>query len=333
LFRKAPTAEERPAAQQRARFSDDRPAWMREGQLEATLVQGHQSLNVVGESHYQENLWRVIGGKRPPHEHVNENVYALLVADENNPYDANAVSVWIDGLKVGHLSREDAQRLRPGLLALQAKHGQPIALEGAVIGGGIREHGPGMLGVFLYYDQEAFGLQRPHVAPKPGARMRTALSDAIASDEADDSYDLGWMRDLPADDTHAIPMLRKLLADEADVLDRHYMHAHLEAALYRCRDVFASALDEYDAACRQHDNEMEGVRAACMAKWGKVPLLELYRQMAIRQQKLHDYGRALWWAERGLAVYGNDAARPEAVEDLRQRANGYRAKLGSPNAH
>lgn len=31
--------------------------------------------------------------------------------------------------------------------------------------------------------------------------------------------------------------------------------------------------------------------------------------------------------KRGITVYGNDAARPEAVEDLRQRAATFRAKL------
>ena len=105
------------------------------------------------------------------------------------------------------------------------------------------------------------------------------------------------------------------------------MLAHLEAAQYRCRDTFGSALDEFDAACRLHDSEMACIRAAFMAKWGKVPLLELYRQMAIRQQKAHNYQHALWWAERGIAIYGDDAARPEAVDDLRQRAASYRAKL------
>ena len=35
-----------------------------------------------------------------------------------------------------------------------------------------------------------------------------------------------------------------------------------------------------------------------MAYWGKVPVLDMYRQMAIRQQKQHDYGQAL----RGLGV-------------------------------
>jgi hypothetical protein len=63
-------------------------------------------------------------------------------------------------------------------------------------------------------------------------------------------------------------MLRQLLEHEPDAIDRHFMHAHLEALLYRSRDVFASALEEYDQACRQHDAEMDGIRVAFMAKPG-----------------------------------------------------------------
>jgi hypothetical protein len=86
-------------------------------------------------------------------------------------------------------------------------------------------------------------------------------------------------------------------------------------------------LDEYDQACRQHDAEMDSIRVAFMAKWGRVPVLELYRQMAIRQQKAKSFEQALWWVERGIAIYGTDCARAEAVEDLQKRAASYRAKL------
>jgi hypothetical protein len=237
------------------------------------------------------------------------------------------VAVWINGLKVGHLSRDNAQRYRPGLLAQQQALGKPIALAGVIAGGGIRNDGPGKLGVFLRHDPEDFGLRRQLLPPPPESRMRTGLSDAVATDAADDSYDLAWMHGLPSDDIRAIPYLRNLLGRERDILGRHFMYSQLEEILYRCRDVFASALNEYDQACRRHDAEMDGIRQACLTKWGKVPLLETYRQMAIRQQKAHNYSQALWWAERGIALYGNDCARPEAVEDLRGRAARYQAKL------
>ena len=55
----------------------------------------------------------------------------------------------------------------------------------------------------------------------------------LATDDADDSYDLSWMSDLPIDELRAIKMLRQLLKREADAIDRHYMHAHLQTLLYR----------------------------------------------------------------------------------------------------
>lgn len=298
---------------------------MRNG-AQVALLDGGEDLEVVGESFYQDNLWH-LAGAQPGKERVRKDIYAVLVAEDDNPYDSNAVAVWIDGLKVGHLSRENAQRYRSGLLAQQEARGMPIALAGVIVGGGIRSDGLGKLGVFLEHDPEDFGLRRHPLPPPPESRMRTGLSDAFATDAADDSYDLSWMSGLPDDDIRAIPYLRNLLIQETDVLDRHFMYAQLEAILYRCRDAFASALGEYDHACRGHDAEMDGIRRACLGKWGKVPVLETYRQMAIRQQKAHNYGQALWWAKRGIAIYGNDCARPEAVEDLRSRAVKYRAKL------
>jgi hypothetical protein len=299
---------------------------MRDG-MEVQLCEGREDLEVVGEASYQDNLWQVVGGRGSREDRVRVEVYAVLVAETDNPYDANAVSVWVQGLKVGYLSRDDARRYRPGLLALERKHGKPIALAGAIVGGGMRADGPGRLGVFLDHDPADFGL-RPMAPPSPsGSAMWSGLTDALASDEADDSYDLSWMSDLPADDLRAIKMLRQLLKREADVIDRHFMHAHLEALLYRSRDVFASALDEYDQACRQHDAEMDSIRGAFVAKWRQVPVLETYQQMAIRQQKAKNFEQALWWAERGIAVYGADCARPEAVEDLQRRAENYRAEL------
>jgi hypothetical protein len=120
-------------------------------------------------------------------------VLAVLVAETDNPSDADAVSVWIRGLRVGHRSREDARRYRPGLLALERQHGTPIALAGAIVGGGMRADGPGRLGVFVDHDPADFGLG-PMAPPRAsGSAMRPGLSDAVATDEADDGYDLSWM--------------------------------------------------------------------------------------------------------------------------------------------
>ena len=324
------------AATQSADFTDgspwgERPAWMQDG-IRVNLLVGYEPLEVVGESFYQDHL-RAITGYRPPEEHVDEEIRAILVAEDHNPYDPNAIAVWIKDpqagyLQVGHLSREDARRYRPGLLAQQQERGRPIALAGVIVGGAKGIDRAGMLGVFLRHDPVHFGFEPRRVPPPPASWMRTGLSDARATDAADYSYDLAWMDDLPDDSTRAIPMLRKLLGTETGILSRHFMYLRLEDMLYRARDTFASALDEYDEACRQHDAEMDGIRQACIEKWGELPQLDTYRQMAIRQAKAHDYRQALWWAERGLSIYGSDCARPEYVEDLRKRAARYRAKLG-----
>ena len=94
-------------------------------------------------------------------------ITAVLVAEDGNPYDSNAIAVWIDGLKAGHLSRENACAYRPGLLALQRAHRMPIALTGVIVGGGLHDDGPGRLGVFLRHDPEDFGLR----LQPPGARV------------------------------------------------------------------------------------------------------------------------------------------------------------------
>lgn len=81
---------------------------------QAMLLGGNEDLEVVDEPHYQENLWRLVSPRRRG-DQVRCAVQASLVAEDDNPYDANAVAVWVQGLKVGHLSRDDARRYRPGL--------------------------------------------------------------------------------------------------------------------------------------------------------------------------------------------------------------------------
>ena len=91
---------------------------MRDGG-EIALLDGSDDLEVVGESYYQENLWRLVG-PRWPDERVRHPVYAVLVAEDDNPHDANAVALWVQGLKVGHRSRADAC-LSSGLAWLQRR--------------------------------------------------------------------------------------------------------------------------------------------------------------------------------------------------------------------
>lgn len=64
---------------------------------------------VVGESNYQDAL-QTISGK--PTRDGREIFEAVLVLDDANPYDAQAVKVLINDPLVGYLSREDARTHR-----------------------------------------------------------------------------------------------------------------------------------------------------------------------------------------------------------------------------
>ena len=230
-----------------------------------TLLAGDDDLEVVGESNYQDALWRICGARRG--DRVRHPINGVLVPEPLNPHDANAVAVYVDGHLIGYLDRGTAVQYVGGVHSLMARHGSHVGLRGHVVGGGRRDHGLGFLGVWLEHDPADFGAAR---ASRSGGRpvaegtaMRTGFSEAWLTDADDDSYDLSWYNELPDGDRAAIAMLRDLLATDPDPIDRHFQFAELESRLYRCRDLYASALDEFDEACRRHDAEMESI---CLAQ-------------------------------------------------------------------
>lgn len=78
----------------------------------ATLYRGHLwgDQEIVGESHYQENL-RWLTGPTADGEH-NTKALATLEFERSNPHDKNAIRVSIDGLTVGYISRRDQASVR-----------------------------------------------------------------------------------------------------------------------------------------------------------------------------------------------------------------------------
>lgn len=305
------------------RNADTRP-----GSVAANAIFGGSApLEVVGESFYQEAIEKIVRGTNG---YARIAVIATLFPETDNAYDANAISVWISSLKVGHLSRADAAMFRPGLLDLQRRLGAAISLPGVLVGGG---EGRPYYGVFLNYSRAAFGLAAsdpPSAAPgrtRIDGRTRTGLSEAVRHDADDDDYDLGWQTRLPADRLKAMTFLRRELVSERAAVSRHFMHAKLEEILYEARNDFASALEEFDAECAAHHTEMPVLRAALTELLGGVPLIELYKQAVIRHQKAYNWQEALHWAEAGLQVYGPDALRKEFADDLERRATDCREKL------
>ncbi len=75
---------------------------------------GKFALKIVGESHYQQNLKLICGGRR--HEGVEEFRTAKLICEKDNPYDSQAVRIEVEEMTVGHLSRKNAREYRQQLV-------------------------------------------------------------------------------------------------------------------------------------------------------------------------------------------------------------------------
>ncbi len=95
---------------------------------------GDFDLEVVGESHYQDALWRAVGSISDDQENVRSEFTAALVPEPDNPHDRNAIAIHIEGRQVGHLSRSDARRYRAVFQKLQDQ-GMVGACQARVRGG------------------------------------------------------------------------------------------------------------------------------------------------------------------------------------------------------
>lgn len=303
--------------------ADSSPFPPGETEVTALAFTGTEDLDVVGESHRQAELWVLAGGVTT--ERVRTDIVAFLIPEPENPHDPNAIAVYINRLRVGYIPRDHAARLTPVLRQKYAENpGKYIAVYGVITGGGIRHDGLGNLGVFLKYDPTDFGLEpeRPAKISEPiAARLRTGLSDAMASDLDDDTYDLSWMRGLSNDPVKRMNQLRGELAGNSEPISRHFIMADLEQMLYTYRDDLPTALDEYDQIAEQHHTELQdSIRDALMSKWGKLPLLQTYRQAGIRHSKAGNLAGTVDWCERGIVMYGDDAFSQDWVVDLEKRS-------------
>ena len=87
---------------------------------------------VVRESLYQDALNAICGGKSESGHH--KIVKALLVCEDSNPHDTDAVRVDIDGKTVGYLNRLNARHFRKQLIAGGCA-GMPGLCSAEIVGG------------------------------------------------------------------------------------------------------------------------------------------------------------------------------------------------------
>jgi hypothetical protein len=90
------------------------------------------AVEIVGESRYQTVLEAAAGGRNP--DGCEKVVDAVLILEDSNRYDPQAVKVMIDGEVCGYLSRKNARAYRKQLR--KAGHPKSTAKCKAMIVGG-----------------------------------------------------------------------------------------------------------------------------------------------------------------------------------------------------
>lgn len=105
-------------------------------------AKARRGVNLVGESHYQDNLRRICG--RPKAEGERKPVRVRLQPEPNNPADKHAIRAQINWMTVGYLSRENAR-------TYAKRVGKGITVDGLITGGWDRgKRGRGSYGVKVY---------------------------------------------------------------------------------------------------------------------------------------------------------------------------------------
>ncbi len=107
---------------------------LQEQQLEPLYMagDGEYEFLIVGESHHQDALDRIAGPKKDGG--VEFNCIATLICENDNPNDNNSVAVYIDGSKIGYLSKPVATSWRYKL-SNSAVGLRPITVDARIVGG------------------------------------------------------------------------------------------------------------------------------------------------------------------------------------------------------
>ena len=97
------------------------------------------AVDAAGESHYQDTLESIAGGRNCFGVHT-PLITAELVREPTNPYDPNAVRIEADGRPLGYVPKEDAPRFHDVIDKL-AGQGRPATCRARLTGGWDRGHG------------------------------------------------------------------------------------------------------------------------------------------------------------------------------------------------
>ena len=137
-------------------------------------------VDVVGTATYQEALAAVAGGEPDAALHVEK--WAHLVPEPDNPWDRNAVAVYVDGRKVGYLPREHTAAYASLLGQIWANY-RGRAVCRAVIGGD-QYQVTSQLGAVTEVDEAQFDVKLALATPEHFAGthdMRMLTAEELAA--------------------------------------------------------------------------------------------------------------------------------------------------------
>lgn len=119
-------------------------------------------IEVVSTATYQEALAAIASGEPGAAQDVEK--WAHLVPEPDNPWDRNAVAVYIDGRKVGYLPREHTAAYASLLTQVWTNY-RGRAVCRAVVGGGRRQT-TSQLGAVTQVDEEQHGVRLALATPE-----------------------------------------------------------------------------------------------------------------------------------------------------------------------
>lgn len=105
---------------------------------EAVLLGGQGRVDVSGESYRQEAFDKICGGKCA--EGHGRKVYAVLQPEPENPYDPNAIAVYVDEMQVGYMAKDTAVDYAP-IAKLLSEKGKIGVARAYIRGGWLRPGG------------------------------------------------------------------------------------------------------------------------------------------------------------------------------------------------
>lgn len=250
---------------------------------------GRYSSDVVGESNYQEAFQRVCG--EPTYEGVDEFVVASLLREPENPYDRNAISVWVDGMRVGYLSKQKALKFRDLVDGIH-KQDQVPTCNANIRGGWENSEGrQGLYGIWLDL-------------PSPDGVVR----------EAPPSFEnqvLAAWRNRDIDQTtalFAVPVSHF-------TLDRHYLLQGIveEAFDARAIDLRMARLCEELAwiYIREFPRYARSLKASdkLLGGTGSLPVVPTFRRLATLLTEKGDYSKAIEVCEIGISLGVDDGTK------------------------